>query len=69
MAIKASSIFSLSCIFGMLSNFRRVGIAKKCMQDPPKKDLGERAAHGGNHTNPSPKDHGHVLPILALHHF
>ena len=33
------------------------------MQDPPKKVLGERAAHGGNQVNPSPKDHGHLVNL------
>ena len=33
------------------------------MQDPPKKVLGERAAHGGNNANPSPKDHGHLVNL------
>ena len=33
------------------------------MQDPRKKVLGERAAHGGNHAKPSPKDHGHLVNL------
>ena len=35
----------------------------QCMQDPPKKVLGERAAHGGNNANPFPKDHGHLVNL------